>query len=607
MALTLPDGPALSPASRLGRGASRRASALGVCLLGLALFSLLPSGLAQTLRVTTWSLQPLAVRTNNPAANTNGIRIPAAAAALKRLNPDVILLQQVRDWAMCDELAQALKPAKYNVVACSAFRDGRSGELRKQQVAILAKAKAKAYFSWSEPWHNRGVPALPGGFAFAAFQVGKHRVGLFSIQVGAAPMGAAAKQRTAASPQERLAANIEQLLAQVGSVSSWVNNQVQGFVVGGTFGLPADQEMALHDTPLQLLQGAGFGDAFQDTPAADRATAHGRSGQPPPVADYIFTQPANWTANPRVSRAWVSRRFPVTCDVNLDAPPAVAAKPASTEPAAATASPPSSTLSSQANPQLKPVATTPAPPPTQSPEPQPQPAADAETAPALPQPSTLNPQLLLLVATGLVLLALAAIVWMLAARRRFGPPPSPALLTAGEAAPSGYTVVMGTTSATESALPGPRPAPAPAPLIHIEATGDTHTQTEALRQRALAAEERAERATALVRNGLVPHLRHWLKHTLVRKLITDRAQLLETQRTAARKAMAVEARLARIEQQVQQQNYAYQARIEELTRELLTAKEENRELIRERIAQIKAEMEAARARLIAQSQTDDSG
>jgi hypothetical protein len=44
-----------------------------------------------------------------------------------------------------------------------------------------------------------------------------------------------------------------------------------------------------------------------------------------------------------------------------------------------------------------------------------------------------------------------------------------------------------------------------------------------------------------------------------------------------------------------------------LSRELVVAKEENRELIRARIAQIKAEMTAARARMMAQTEIDGDG
>jgi hypothetical protein len=111
----------------------------------------------------------------------------------------------------------------------------------------------------------------------------------------------------------------------------------------------------------------------------------------------------------------------------------------------------------------------------------------------------------------------------------------------------------------------------------------------------------------VIRSGLLPYLRHWLKQKLVRKLVADRAQLLATQHAATLKALEVEERLTRIEQQIQRQNYAYQQRIEALTRELITTREENRELIRARIAQVKVEMEAARVRMMAQAEADATG
>ena len=79
------------------------------------------------------------------------------------------------------------------------------------------------------------------------------------------------------------------------------------------------------------------------------------------------------------------------------------------------------------------------------------------------------------------------------------------------------------------------------------------------------------------------------------------------QQAATLKAVAVEERLARIEQQIQRQNSAYQERIEALTRELIVAKDESRELIRARITPVKAEMEAARARMVAQTESGGEG
>src|SRR5260221_13727356 len=76
---------------------------------------------AETLRVTTWNLEAVEPGIANPIL-TNGIE--AAAAALKKQDPDIILLQEVRDWRMCSQLAEALKPAIYHVLVCSSFPEG---------------------------------------------------------------------------------------------------------------------------------------------------------------------------------------------------------------------------------------------------------------------------------------------------------------------------------------------------------------------------------------------------------------------------------------------------------------------------------------------------
>jgi hypothetical protein len=609
----------------------------GIAGLALALLILGPSCFAETIRVTTWNLESAAGagRTNavagtnqtriqqaagvlqkqnlesatvagrtNAVAGTIQPRIRQAAAVLKKLNPDVILLQQVRDWQMCDQFVQALKPAEYKVLLCSAFQDPRTKTTRRQQVAILAKRTA--YFSWSEAWRMEGKAALPGGLAFAALQVGNRRIGFFSVQAGTPPTRAADPGQRAGNLRVQAAA-VAQLLEQVGSVTNWVANRVQLSVVGGTFDPGTQDTLAAQVTPLRLLEEAGFGDAFLGVPLAEKVTRPGKAGQPDATVDYIFTQPAARASNPRIPSMPAFVHRPVTCDVELDPAKAVAASATHIEALPAREAP-RSAQASEVKAEPKPTESARIAPPTQ-------PMQPAVTAPApIPAPTAPGQALSrpLVIAAALAgIVTLGALVWLVARRRRALPPPTPALLAAGEEGggvmPSSYTVVVATRSATEPAPADTRASSTPRPIIHIETPGTTQTQAEVLRQRALVAEQRAERATAVIRAGLMPHLRHWLKQKLVRKLVADRAQLLGTQQAATLKALEVEGRLARIEQQIQRQNSAYQERIEALSRELVVAKEENRELIRARIAQIKAEMTAARARMMAQTEIDGDG
>jgi hypothetical protein len=123
--------------------------------------------------------------------------------------------------------------------------------------------------------------------------------------------------------------------------------------------------------------------------------------------------------------------------------------------------------------------------------------------------------------------------------------------------------------------------------------GSTQTQSQTWRPRSEAAGVAAWMPAA-VRAGIIANLSWWLKQKVVQRLVSDRAQLLATQQAAANKMAAVDERLARIERQIQQINQEYEQRIDVLLKELITAKDENRELIRAKIALVKAEMEKAR-------------
>jgi hypothetical protein len=171
--------------------------------------------------------------------------------------------------------------------------------------------------------------------------------------------------------------------------------------------------------------------------------------------------------------------------------------------------------------------------------------------------------------------------------------------------PSSYTVIVTPTSMTGS-VPDPAVLPPVVPTLHVDTPGSGPTHSGTWEQRALVAEHRARQAEEVLRHGLIPHLSRWMREKLFRKLLIDRGQLLAAQEEATRKVMDVDARLNKLEVQIQQQTRVYVKRIEELTTELLAAKEENRELIRSKITQVKIELEAARKKLLDQQSNSGS-
>ncbi len=508
---------------------------------------------AQTIRVTTWNV---AGPVSTQAGASNDVAV--AAKTLKELNPDLVLLQGVRDWQMCTRLAQALKPATYHVAVCSAFPAARTNNA-PQELAILAKQKA--YFSWSEPWRVADQASVRGGYVFAAVQFGAHRLGCFSLLV-----------------PELLPDSFtpQQLLDQAELVRRWEANRVGSFLIGGTDGKPAAGATAVEARVLGPLGQEGFGDVLGPLPQAQRITFRPVAGNGS-TADWLLVDASALALNPRIATTGKEGHLPITCEVELDPAKVAAARAVLSANSLAKAAALNETSAHNGN---------------------------GGTVPLRPKgwitivmPFWWAAVLLALAVIGLGVLLLRT----RRPRRRTSPALIPATFDGDAPGPAGYTVVVATGSVTGSAATPPRP---PQPVIRLEAGGTTHTESAAWQRRALAAEQRADRAHEAIRRGVVPHFRRWLKQKFAQQMIEDRSQLLATQQAAANKALAVDERLARIEAQIREQNEAYQQRVEELTRELAAAKEENRELIRARIAQIKLEMEAARAKLLAQAERE---
>jgi endonuclease/exonuclease/phosphatase family metal-dependent hydrolase len=532
---------------------------------------------AAPVRVVTWNLQP-----RDAAAGAADDTSQQAAKVLKELNPDVIILEQVPDLLSCEDLLQALKPADYEVAVFSSFRDRQTGELSRQQVAILSREKSTNP-SW-EMWLGGDATAAPGGFACAVIHLEDRNLGVFAVQLSDATPPDERARDSAAQQAARETATRE-LVQQIDALRD-SPNAVQALVVGGDFNTTPDDPKLSREMTLVRLEHAGFSNVIASLPPGKRVTLPGNGKRPDATVDYLFTSEVPRVANVRIVPASISLHNPVAGDLSFEVPAAVqAAVPA--PPA-----PPMPTAPVQAATPPPPVGEHSAAGPAVSADAVPQ-AADVSSPSADMPPSlaefwqTLVKEIGLenirwlegLLAGGIILTAAG---FRLLARRSH----EAARLAASGA---GEVLVMAPLAQTGSAAEI-------TPVVRIQAPAPADAQS--WQRRAEEAERRADQATDAVRRGVVGHLSQWLKGGLARRLVSDRAQLLEAQRMAALKIQVVDERLTKVEQHIQQRTREYEARIGDLEKELAEAKEENRELIREKIAQVRAEMERERARLL---------
>jgi endonuclease/exonuclease/phosphatase family metal-dependent hydrolase len=338
-------------------------------------------------RITTWNLEWFPNRgPEELTAPEQDARIKGAADVLRPLDPDIILLQEIKDFDACTRLAEAIKPGAYKVAICSAFREGR--EIGKQQVAILAREPAVAAFA--EPWRSMAGVDPPRGFAFGWFRIKGQEVGVYSVHLksnrvsrGRGPRPKKGQRKTfhqRKAEEEGVDENVkkrevsvDQFLAHVRDVMPRRAPSLRTIVIGGDFNTNKDRDLFAKETTLTKLAQAGFRDAFEGLPASQRVTIPGKGQYPDATFDYIFYK--NAAAGPAIiTPSRESDHFVVSVDLEVGkstgpapvlATQPAAATPPSQLPAAATATtapgPPASGSVSAATPSvLTPVPVDPA-------------------------------------------------------------------------------------------------------------------------------------------------------------------------------------------------------------------------------------------------------
>src|SRR5262245_59973582 len=103
-------------------------------IAGILALSIIGYSSGQTVKCTTWNLEwfPNGYAKETPAAQQEQ-HIKEAADVLRRIDPDIILLQEVRDYDVCARLGEAIAPSVYHVAICSAFKEPFQKGVGKQQ------------------------------------------------------------------------------------------------------------------------------------------------------------------------------------------------------------------------------------------------------------------------------------------------------------------------------------------------------------------------------------------------------------------------------------------------------------------------------------------
>jgi endonuclease/exonuclease/phosphatase family metal-dependent hydrolase len=267
------------------------------------------------IRITTWNLEWFPNGSAHDATpEVQAQRIAAAADVLRPIDPDIILLQEVRDYEACVRLGEAIAPGRYHVAICSAFKEPFQSGLGKQQVAILSKYQAQA--AWAERWKSMSGVDPPRGFAFAWFKIGNDELGVYSVHLKSNLITHGDKETETAKNIRKREVAIAQLLAHVHDVIGSTMPSIKSIVIGGDFNTNHDQEMFAAERTLDSLADAGYQNGFEGMPLPERVTHPGNHGFPDATFDFIFAKGLT-ASQPAIIRTNASDHWPVTRDFSL--------------------------------------------------------------------------------------------------------------------------------------------------------------------------------------------------------------------------------------------------------------------------------------------------
>lgn len=263
----------------------------GFTVVILAFFTVF-SASAAPIKVVSWNLQWFPGGKPKARQADKKTHMKAAQEALKVLNPDVLCLQEVRDWKAVEELVSVVPGLRVDVV--SRF-DG------DQQQAVASKLPPDS--AWSEKWASGAVSDIPRGYAFAALKMPSGGFLLvYSLHMkangGGDDVSNIAKREESSRQLLEHAIAMQKLYGVRGPV---------GVLFTGDFNTTLDADPRFDaETTIRNLLANGFKSGWEGVPFEQRITHPGSGNWPSITFDHVLTygvkaQPARVDPVPGVS------------------------------------------------------------------------------------------------------------------------------------------------------------------------------------------------------------------------------------------------------------------------------------------------------------------
>ncbi len=306
------------PRELFARGSQTIMKILHALIAALLLAGNLAAQETAPLKIVFWNLEWFPGGSPNASPAEAEAQIAKAIPAVAALKPDVLGLEEIRDWSAADIAIKGLPETKVQV--SSDFVD-EAGAKTTQQVVIASRLPAIG--GWWEAWKAGSAITPKRGFSFAAFQPSAGNVLLvYCVHLksnrGELKENIAMREESARQLVDHVAA-MEKAYGALGKVTT---------VIGGDYNTSTDDPKFSEEKTFGILEAAGFQSAWKDVPFAQRVTlpsTPSRNPKYPPFPDACFDHV--FFKNAQVASASIatpepnpSDHRPVIVDITLPSP-----------------------------------------------------------------------------------------------------------------------------------------------------------------------------------------------------------------------------------------------------------------------------------------------
>lgn len=238
----------------------------------------------RALRLVAWNMEWFPGKSMNSTPEQEAAHIPLVQKELQRLDPDILIATEIRDWDVFEKAVKLVPGLRIHVV--SNFLETDTGTLWRQQIAIASRLPCRA--AWAQDFQPT-IPALSRGFAFAALEDPATGELLLTYGVHLKSNRSRNEAEAALNFLQR-DESTEQILAHMALMErvTFKTSRIRGFILGGDYNTNHDGQFG--DRVVARLEEAGFWNSWSMTPPAKRLTWRGNEAFTGTTFDYIMTR-----------------------------------------------------------------------------------------------------------------------------------------------------------------------------------------------------------------------------------------------------------------------------------------------------------------------------